>query len=168
MLVKPSYIEAIGLGWPNVSVSAKGDGTCYQDLYAIEGSLPSKSELDAWIDDKVKQLVWEELKKTRDARKHCGVKVGTKWFHSDPDSRIQQLGLVMFGASMPPNLQWKTMDGTFVTMTPTLAQQIFGAVAVSDMTIFAISESHRAYMLASSDPFNYNYTTGWPPIFGEN
>lgn len=111
-------------------------------------------------------LKWLEIKAERDRRKTCGVKVGEKWFHSDADSRIQQLGLVMFGVSVPP-VQWKTMDGSFVTMTQDLAGQIFQAVAASDQAIFAKSEEHRAAMKASADPANYDYSAGWPPIFGE-
>jgi hypothetical protein len=54
------------------------------------------------------------------------------------------------------------MDGTFVNMTPTLAQQIFNATAVSDTSIFAAAEVHKANMLASDDPQNYDFSTGWP------
>ncbi len=114
-----------------------------------------------------KNDMWEKIKNERDRRKAGGVQVGTDWFHSDDNSRIQQLGLVMFGTNMPSNIMWKTMTGTFVQMTPTLASQIFSAVASSDMTIFAVAEQHRTNMEASSDPTSYNYLTGWPLIFGE-
>lgn len=111
--------------------------------------------------------IWERIKAERDRRKAGGVKVGAKWFHSDDGSRIQQMGLVMMGASIPANLQWKTMDGSFITMSQTLAQQVFGAVAASDQTIFAASEMHKAAMEASADPASYDYSGGWPKIYGE-
>lgn len=88
-----------------------------------------------------------------------------KWFHSDLISRSQQLGLVLLGANIPANLQWKTMDKTFVTMTQTLASQIFSAAAASDTAIFAAAESIKAGMLNSTDPANYDITTGWPVTF---
>lgn len=93
--------------------------------------------------------------------------VGTKWFHSDQKSRSQQLGLVLLGASIPAGLQWKTMDGTFVTMTQTLAQQVLAAAAASDQAIFAAAEAHRQAMESSADPAAYDFSTGWPKVFGE-
>lgn len=115
--------------------------------------------------------IWQRIKAVRDQRKAGGVKVkvGTvnKWFHSDDGSRIQQMGLVMMGASIPAGLQWKTMDGSFITMTQALAGNVFAAAAASDQAIFAVAEGHRVAMEASADPAAYDYSTGWPAIFGE-
>lgn len=110
---------------------------------------------------------WLGIKAERDRRKTGGIEVGAKWFHSDDGSRIQQIGLVMMGANLPAGLQWKTMDGSFITMTPALAQQIFTGQAASDQTIFAVAEAHRGAMEASADPATYDYSTGWPKIYGE-
>ena len=111
--------------------------------------------------------IWERIKAERDRRKAAGTKVGTKWFHSDDGSRIQQLGLVLLGANVPAELLWKTMDGTFVPMTQTLAAQIFQATAASDQAIFARAEQHKAAMEASANPALYNFLTGWPLSYGE-
>lgn len=111
--------------------------------------------------------IWQRIKAERNRRKAGGVKVGAKWFHSDDGSRIQQMGLVMMGASIPANIQWKTMDGSFIAMTQTLASQVFQAVAASDQAIFAVAEQHKAAMEASADPASYDYSTGWPKIYGE-
>ena len=108
--------------------------------------------------------ILERIKARRDQLKGGGVKVETKWFHSDPDSRIQQLGLVMMGASVPP-VQWKTMDGTFVQMSQTLAGQIFSATAASDMALFSHAETLRAQVDASADPGSVNIGAGWPETF---
>lgn len=159
----PTYIDAIATNWPTVQAYCEGDGTDYDSLIVESGpALPAKPDLDAWISDRIKALKWDEIKAERDRRKVSGVKVGANWFHSDDASRIQQLGLVMFGAGLPANVQWKTLTGAFVTMTPTLAQQIFGAVAASDMAIFTVAETHKAAMLASADPKNYDFSAGWP------
>lgn len=115
----------------------------------------------------VKALAWEMIKAERERRKAGGVKVGDKWFHSDDGSRIQQMGLVMMGANLPAGLQWKTMDGSFIVMTPALAQQVFTGQAASDQTIFAVAEAHRVAMEASADPAAYDYAHGWPKVFGE-
>lgn len=109
--------------------------------------------------------IWEAIKAERDRRKHGGVKVGDHWFHTDAESRIQQLGLVMMAANVPDGLQWKTMSGEFVAMTPALAAQIFQAVAAHDIAVFGVAETHRANMEASAEPHAYDYSTGWPAIF---
>ena len=111
---------------------------------------------------------WQKIKAERARRQAGGVKVGSdKWFHSDTDSRIQQIGLVMMGMNIPVGLEWKTMDGTKVPMTPELAKQIFDAVVTHDRELFVVAEEHRAAMEASADPANYDYSANWPPIYGE-
>lgn len=116
--------------------------------------------------DLAKAAKWEAIKAERDRRKAGGVKVGEHWFHSDDPSRIQQLGLVMFGTAVPP-VPWKTMSGAFVPMTQELANQIFQAVAAADQAAFAVAEQHRAAMLVSADPAAYDFSAGWPAIYGE-
>lgn len=98
----------------------------------------------------------------RDQRKNGGVKVGTHWFHSDADSRIQQLGLVMMGPNIPADLQWKTMSGEFVTVTQELAYQIFQGIAMLDQALYAKAEEHIQAMAAAPNPASYDFTTGWP------
>jgi hypothetical protein len=113
-------------------------------------------------------IAWENIKTERDRRMLSGgYAVNDKWFHSDTLSRTQQLGLLLLGSNIPDGLQWKTMDGSFILVTPLLAQQIFNAATLSDLAIFTAGELHKIAMLASPDPANYNYLTGWPLIFGE-
>ena len=140
-----------------------------------EGNIPFTAEEEAEWDAREAQAAaeapakaraskWEAIKATRDARKSGGALVGTKWFHTDSDSRIQQLGLVLMGASVPA-VQWKTLDGTFTTMSQTLAGQIFAAVAALDMALFANAEAHRTAMEASANPDQYDFSAGWPDHF---
>lgn len=102
---------------------------------------------------------WEAIKSVRDNKLQTGgYLVGTKWFHSDTFSRTQQTALVVMGAGIPVGLQWKTMDGTFVTMTQTLAADIFAAGAASDTALFAHAEALKA------DP-DADIYAGWPAVF---
>lgn len=130
-------------------------------------ALPAPEPVPQPTPEEIKGRAWLAIKTERERRKAGGAKVGAKWFHSDDASRIQQLALVMMGASLPAGLQWKTMDGSFITMTPALAQQVFTGQAASDQAIFAVAEQHRVAMEASADPASYDYSTGWPKIFGE-
>lgn len=134
-------------------------------------TLPQPEPTPAPTLEEIKMVAWAAIKAERDRRKVGGVKVkvGTvnKWFHSDDASRIQQMGLVMMGSGIPAGLQWKTMDGTFVTMDQTVAGNVLAAAAASDQAIFAVAEGHRVAMEASADPAAYDYSTGWPKIYGE-
>lgn len=107
---------------------------------------------------------WMRIKARRDAQKAGGTAVAGKWYHSDADSRIQQLGLVMMGAGVPA-VPWKTMDGSFVPMTQALASQIFQATAASDMALFAHAESLRVAVDAAADPDSIDISAGWPATF---
>jgi len=162
--------------------------TCVVSLMLLEANLPpvtgyfSGGEFVAEQDSDVQSLAaiaayfapespaqqkankWEAIKASRDQRKSGGVLVNGKWFHTDTDSRIQQLGLVMMGAAVPA-VSWKTMDGTFTTMSQSLAGQIFQAVAGLDMALFSAAETHRAEMEASAHPDQYDFSTGWPAHF---
>lgn len=166
-----TYIEAIGEGFPGVEATSAGDGSVYEDIVWTGGSpLPSKATLDAWILEASKTHMWRHIQAEREKRKYGGVEVNGYWFHSDDSSRIQQLGLVMMGASLPTGIMWKTMNNSFVQMTPTLAGQIFQAVAAKDIAIFTVAEQHRAAMNASADPITYDYMNGnpaWPLMYGE-
>lgn len=106
-----------------------------------------------------------QIKAERDRRtQEGGYPAGGKWFHSDTISRTQQIGLILMGASMPADIQWKTMDGSFVTMTPALAQQIFQAAGVQDTQTFAAAQV--AIAQATNDPYNFDFAAiAWPAIY---
>lgn len=117
--------------------------------------------------DDTRAAVWERIKAARDRRTQAGgYQAGGKWFHSDTFSRTQQIGLVMLGAGIPPGTMWKTMDGSFIEMTPALAQQVFAAAAAQDLATFAAAEAHKAAMEAAADPGAYDFSGGWPAVFG--
>lgn len=139
---------------------ANRDWEAYQ-TWLSEGNTPEPAETVV----EAKARMWGEIKSKRDKVKAGGVKVGAKWFHTDDASRIQHMALNMMGANIPANLQWKTMDGSFVVMTQALAGQIFQAVAVLDTQAFAKAEEHRIAMEASNDPASYDFSAGWPASF---
>ena len=116
--------------------------------------------------DVIKARKWEEIKSYRDNLvNNGGFKVGAHWYHSNVLSRTQYLSLVMMGANIPANTTWKTLDNGYIPMTQTLAGQIFAAGAAQDSALFAKAAEHKTALDASSDPANYDYTTGWPETY---
>lgn len=157
-----NYVQTIGEKFPDVSVSCIGDSSVYENLVWLGGDpLPSEAELDAaWVTI-LQEEAWLRIKAERDKRKAAGIKVGTDWFHSDDASRIQQIALTMLGASLPAGIMWKTMTGSFVEMTPTLATNIFQTNIYYDKQNFANAETHRQSMLQAADPETYDFSGGW-------
>jgi hypothetical protein len=147
-----------------MTIQIMADGVTRDATPEEEAEIQQRAAADVPL---LRAAQWEAIKSLRDRRKAGGVLVSGSWFHSDDASRIQQLGLVLMGAGIPADLQWKTMTGDFVTMTPALAQQIFTAVATLDQGTFACAEQHRQALLEAANPGAYDFSTGWPPIFGE-
>lgn len=116
----------------------------------------------------IKAAKWGAIKAERERRTLSGgYQAGGKWFHSDLISRGQQLGLNVLNGSVPPGIMWKTMDGSFIEMTWALAQQILMAASQSDWAIHQAAEAHKVAMEASADPANYDFSGGWPLMYGE-
>ena len=146
---------------------------------------------DALLVAQAKENQWEKIKDYRQQRQYMGVYVnigGTShWIHSDETSRSLHLG--MLGAAIlhilhtvvgittlplcPANQMWKTMavnaqgQPVFALLDYVAAMQIFAADAALTSQCFAKAEYHRFFLEASTDPLNYNYTTGWPLVYGE-
>ena len=85
----------------------------------------------------------------------------------DEASRIQYIGLVNIGANFPPDIEWKTMDGSFVNMTLSIAQTLIGTTAISDNAVFSAAEKHKAEMMKLANPLDYDFSAGWPIAFWE-
>lgn len=159
-------MHVLGRMYPNVYASCSGEPEIYNNIVWEGGdAMPSEQDLIDASFINAQQERWLDIKLYRDILKANGVLVSGYWFHSDDTSRIQQIGLVMLGTNIPAGLQWKTMTGEFVTMTPTLASGIFVKIATNDTQIFSVAEAHRQAMLASSDPENYDYSANWPATF---
>lgn len=130
--------------------------------------LPASQEAQLTLTQSAK---WEAIKRYRDTLSDLGgykvvVSGVDKWFHSDAKSKTQQIGLVLMGANVPA-LDWKTMDGSFVVMSQSLANQIFQAAALQDKDIFAQAEAHNEAMLLSGDPAAYDFSGDWPATYIE-
>ena len=129
--------------------------------------------------DELKERAWDRIKVKRHSIKSGGVKVGTKWYHTDTESLIQHLGLLEKARAaraaggtdvtrlqaLGQDIKWKTMDGSFIYLTVKHAEDIFAAVADLDAAAFAAAETHRAAMEASADPAAYDFSGGWPATF---
>jgi hypothetical protein len=109
---------------------------------------------------------YNDAKQIRDSvTSDGGCLVSGKWFHTDSYSKLQQLTLVTLGASIPAGIQWKTMDGSFIEVTPALLQELFAAQTSRELAIFNHCESLLAAMEASDTPELVDIQAGWPAVY---
>lgn len=133
--------------------------------FLLDVSEDYTSTTEAYIQT-LQESVWTKIKAIRDEKitngGHC---VDGKWYHSDTVSRSQQTGLYLMGEGVPTGLMWKTMDGSFVEMTPVLAQKIFFAAAGQDSALFQHAEALRQQVKESATPEQVDIESGWPTTF---
>ena len=131
--------------------------------------------------DGAKSAMWDKIQIERTRRKECAFPVDfggkTYYFHGDAESRGQQHGLMagvnlLLATGKPlttvlTTVPWVTKGGTNVTMTGELALTIFQTQMRREGEFFSVARAHKEAMEASAEPWNYNYSAGWPKIYGE-
>ena len=115
--------------------------------------------------------VWERIKDKRydNLRRGVYAKSVGKWFQTDDATRLQYLALalesVTGGFKKPIN--WKTMDNSFLMLTPELLREIMQAMHDDEQADFINAEKHKAAMLQAENPLEYDYSDGWTANFDE-
>lgn len=111
---------------------------------------------------------WELIKLHRTSIEEGGVYVATadKWFHTDPEAQRKycMIGLASLSKIYQP-VDWKTMDGSYVKMTPQLFQDLLASLLIISPQIHKIAEQHRIALWKSETPLEYDFTTGWPATY---
>lgn len=109
--------------------------------------------------------MWERIKAKRYDNLRHGVYIKSvgKWFQTDDATRLQYLALalesVTGGFKKPIN--WKTMDNSFLQLTPDLLREIMQTMHDNEQADFANAEKHKAAMLKAENPLEYDYNGGW-------
>ena len=115
--------------------------------------------------------MWERIKAKRYDNLRHGVYIKSvgKWFQTDDATRLQYLALalesVTGGFKKPIN--WKTMDNSFLMLTPELLREIMQAMHDDEEADFINAEKHKAAMLKAKHPLEYDYSDGWTANFDE-
>lgn len=120
-----------------------------------------------------KDLMWIKIKAERDRRELGGYLVGQTWYHSDPQSLMKYNTLLSMAIekSYPQativSAKWKDMAGSFSPMTVAKLREIRDVGVTKIAQIYSAAETHKTLMGLSEIPLTYDYTSGWPIIFGE-
>lgn len=114
--------------------------------------------------EKERQEVWEQIKKVRYQHQQTGVYLANvdKWFHSDQESVInyQMVGNFIRSPNYVP-VDWKTMDNSFIKMTPEIYESVMLAIFTKGQHDFKVAEMHRLALWEHLEPYQYDYSTGW-------
>lgn len=139
----------------------------------------TKTHVGPYLDE-ARDEVWERIKSERSKRWASGFAHAGHWWHSDEASRLQYLTnkdtardqldegdtreAPLRNLATGEQVIWKAMDG-LVPLTVGLALDVAKAAKVHEAQVFAAAEQHRAAVMASDDPYAYDYSGGWPAIF---
>lgn len=116
----------------------------------------------------VKAQVIQRIKAQRDEFTADYIIIGDNYFHSDANSRIQQMSLTRMGQAkqIPKGLMWQTKNLGLVELTNEIAAQFESITMDHDMRLFANAQRHIAAVEALEDiqaVQEYDYSTGWQP-----
>lgn len=146
------------------------------DFVANGGVIQVEFELES-----ARLTQWKRVKDERDRRKSQGVKVGNNWFPTGGNYAAEHLYLEDLAEAAKAagsldsdqlvddgtNVRLDTMDngsnlirvGEAITIAKR-ERKLFGDLR-------QVAQDHKNAIMASTDPLNYNYLTGWPLGYGE-
>ncbi|AWB52324.1 DUF4376 domain-containing protein [Pasteurella multocida] len=151
-----------------------------QGQYILVDRQPSELHVwncDKWVLDEEKQAqllaiqqteMWEKIKKKRYENGLGGVyitRVG-KWFQTGEEEKTKYLGLDKVIDSLG-EIDWKCYDNSFIKMNRTLLNEIFLQMVIDENADHINAEKHRAEMMKSAEPLNYDFSTGWSANYEE-
>jgi len=119
--------------------------------------------------DELKASKAAAIRQYRDALTESHITIDGNHYHSDPKSRIQQMGLAKLAASdaIPPGLQWMTKNNGPITMTNAIALQFEPVTLAHDVALFTAAQAHIEAVEALDTVQavqDYDFSSGWPTI----
>ncbi|MDC4235915.1 DUF4376 domain-containing protein [Pasteurella multocida] len=152
----------------------------FQKQYILVAKQPTELHMwngNEWVVDEEKQAqrlaeqqdeMWEKIKKKRYENGLGGVYIAQvgKWFQTGEEEKTKYLGLDKVIDSLG-EIDWKCYDNSFIKMNRTLLNEIFLQMVVDENADHINAEKHRAEMMKSAEPLNYDFSTGWSANYEE-
>ncbi|MFC0948956.1 DUF4376 domain-containing protein [Pasteurella multocida] len=112
--------------------------------------------------------MWEKIKKKRYENGLGGVYIARvgKWFQTGEEEKTKYLGLDKVIDKLG-EIDWKCYDNSFIKMNRTLLNEIFLQMVIDENADHINAEKHRAEMMKSAEPLNYDFSTGWSANYEE-
>lgn len=119
----------------------------------------------------------QKLKDHRDSLTYNGgvlvtVEGEDKWFYSTTNARSEYSTLYPVFVDHPDHTVpgWRTMDGTFITLTKDVLSDVQLNLSIQQSAIFAVCVTHEDAIKEMTDAgsvYSYDYKKGWPSVYGE-
>lgn len=136
-----------------------------------------KLEKGEWVFDEtqmrmvlsdIKAAKIQQIKTRRDTVTADYIIIDGNHFHSDANSRIQQMSLTRMGQAkqIPAGLMWQTKNNGLIKLTNDIAAQFETVTMDHDMRLFANAQRHIAAVEALGniqEVLDYDYSSGWQP-----
>ena len=112
-------------------------------------------------------IAWKQIEEKRDRLEETSgilvVDAGGKhyWFQSDHRSKTKLMHMLILKADCP-SVEWKSLDGTVVSLSHDLLLAYGKASVTHHNKIYKVANIHRQKMLLSDNPLAYNFNDGWP------
>lgn len=162
-------VEQVGELPAGLTFAPRENGHQTWDAKAKDWVLPPAVAVQ--IKEQQQDEMWEQIKAKRYDNLRHGVyaKSVGKWFQTDDATRLQYLALALesvTGGFKRP-ISWKTMDNSFLQLTPELLREIMQTMHDDEEADFINAEKHKAAMLKAENPLEYDYSDGWTANFDE-
>ena len=162
-------VEQVGELPAGLTFAPRENGHQTWDAKAKDWVLPPAVAVQ--IKEQQQDEMWEQIKAMRYDNLRHGVyaKSVGKWFQTDDATRLQYLALALesvTGGFKRP-ISWKTMDNSFLQLTPELLREIMQTMHDDEEADFINAEKHKAAMLKAENPLEYDYSDGWTANFDE-
>jgi hypothetical protein len=186
--VTAEELNTIPVPFNSIPTGSTFNVSSYQQIDTLVDKLVILAPPDESIQDQIllntKLLMWERIKEYRTIKSlNSGVFCNGKWFNTDVISRTQYeryytkamallatdntaTDATVLSTSIGPTY-WKTMDNSFIPMTIGLIKLLMPAIENREAEVFYQAEVHRTLLWNSTDPANYDFSTGWPISFGD-
>ncbi|EBG5297361.1 DUF4376 domain-containing protein [Salmonella enterica subsp. enterica] len=124
--------------------------------------------VDSLVINDIKKSKSQQIKAHRDDVTADYIVIDGNHFHSDANSRIQQMSLTRMGQAqqIPAGLMWQTKNNGLIELTNDIAAQFETVTVDHDMRLFANAQRHIAEVEALEDiqaVIDYDYSSGWQP-----
>ncbi|EDT2963597.1 DUF4376 domain-containing protein [Salmonella enterica subsp. enterica] len=171
-LTEQQWLEHFNLGqyvWVNVKDRAFITNLPPGEFYRLNGNTWVYDAASfAIVLDNAKSRVRQAIKVRRDEVTADYIVIGDYHFHSDANSRIQQMSLTRMGQAqqIPAGLMWQTKNNGLIELTNDIAAQFETVTVDHDMRLFANAQRHIAEVEALEDiqaVIDYDYSSGWQP-----
>ena len=123
----------------------------------------NKERHDKYLVEK-RQELWKAVKAKREEVLTSGVYVKSlgKWFHTDGVTQLSYTrAKEYFDIKHDSDIQWKTMDGTFVALNKEKLNDVIVTIFEKSQEVYKIAEQHKHKIQTSVDLENYNVDAGW-------